>query len=73
MNTATITFKLLGLHCESCKKISEKRMQKIDGVENAITDLVTGSVVLTSNREISKEELIAALEGTGYTIQEGTL
>lgn len=68
-NSITITtFQLSGLHCESCKKISEKRVGKIEGVAEATTNLETGVLSISGNRNITKEEVVAALEGTDYQV-----
>lgn len=73
MNTITTTFQLSGLHCESCKKISERRVKKIEGVTEATTNLATGALLVSSNRNITKEEVIKALEGTDYQVNEGII
>ncbi len=68
MSDIITTFQLSGLHCESCKKISEKRIKKIEGVTEATTNVETGDLTIDSNRNITKEEVIKALEGTDYQV-----
>lgn len=68
MPDITTSFQLSGLHCESCKKISEKRVKKIEGVTEATTNLETGDLLINGNRSIAKEEVIKALEGTDYQV-----
>lgn len=68
MSNITTTFQLSGLHCESCKKISEKRVKKIEGVTEVTTNLETGSLTIRGNRSIAKEEVVGALEGTDYQV-----
>lgn len=68
MPTITTTFQLSGLHCESCKKISEKRVKKIEGVTEAVTNLETGDLTISGNRSIAKEEVVKALEETDYQV-----
>jgi copper chaperone CopZ len=68
MSTITSTIKLTGLHCESCKKISEKRVKKIEGVLEATTDLETGVVSINGTRQIEKDEVQKVLEGTDYQV-----
>lgn len=68
MSSITTTFQLSGLHCESCKKISEKKVKKIEGVTEATTNLETGDLTITSNRDIAKTEVIKALEETDYQV-----
>jgi cation transport ATPase len=69
MNQFTTIFQLSGLHCESCKKITEKRAAKITGVIEATTNLVTGALTILANREISKQEIETIFEGTNYKIK----
>lgn len=68
MSLITTTFQLSGLHCESCKKISEKRVVKIEGVSEATTNIETGNLTINGNRVVAKEEVIKALEGTDYQV-----
>lgn len=68
MSSIITTFQLSGLHCESCKKISEKRVKKIKGVTEATTNVETGNLTVSGNRSIAKEEVIKALEGTDYQV-----
>ena len=63
-----ITFQLAGLHCESCEKITEKRVNKIDGVENSEVNLEASVVSITATRQIGKSEVQTALEGTHYQV-----
>jgi copper chaperone CopZ len=69
MVSITTKFHLTGLHCGSCKKISEKRVNKIEGVADATTDLETGELIINGNRIITKTEVIQALEGTDYQVK----
>lgn len=62
------TFQLTGLHCESCKKITEKRVKKIAGVTEAETHLDTGMLSIEADREISQQEVDKVLEGTDYKV-----
>lgn len=68
MSNITTNFTLSGLHCESCKKISEKRVKKIEGVTEATTNLETGELIITGDRGITKQEVVTALEGTDYQV-----
>ncbi len=68
MSQIISTFQLSGLHCESCKKISEKRVKKIEGVIEAMTNIETGELTISGNRSIAKEDIVKALEGTDYQV-----
>lgn len=68
MSNSISNFQLSGLHCESCKRNSEKRVKKIEGVTEASTNLETGEITITSERAVTKQEVVTALEGTGYQV-----
>lgn len=68
MSTVRTTFQLSGLHCESCKKITEKNAGKIDGVEIAEVELASGQLTIVAQREISKDEVSAVLADTDYQV-----
>lgn len=69
MSNTVSTFQLAGLHCESCKKITEKRIKKVSGVTEATTNIQTGELIITGDHQITREEIITALEGTGYQVK----
>lgn len=68
MSTIMSTFQLTGLHCDSCKKITEKRVQKIVGVNHVETDLDSGKLVILAERAIAKSEVAQALGDTDYQV-----
>ena len=68
MSNVISNFQLSGLHCESCKKISEKRVKKIEGVAEATTNIETGDLTIMGNCIITKEEVEVALQGTDYRV-----
>lgn len=63
-----IKFKLSGLTCEACVKISKKRIEKIGGVQGVEIDLSSGDVKLTSEREIKIEEIRDAFSGLEFKV-----
>lgn len=69
MSNFTTNFTLSGLHCESCKKITEKRVKKIAGVTEATTNLETGELTISGDRAITNQEVVQALEGTDYQVK----
>ena len=60
-------FKLTGLHCESCVKIITKKLLGILGVKEANVTLA-GDASVTSDREITKQEVVIALTGLEYKV-----
>lgn len=61
-------FKLLGLSCLACQKVTQNRMGKIAGVTDVKVDLKTGMAEITAGRLITKEEVGKVLEGTTYQV-----
>ena len=64
----TIKFKLQGLHCEACVKISKMNLSEIGGVSEVELDLTSGEGKLTAEREIALSEIEAALKDTDYKV-----
>lgn len=64
----TSHFNLTGLTCEACVKLVNKRLGTISGVKQASAEL-PGHVTLSADREVTKEEIGKALEGTDYRVQ----
>jgi copper chaperone CopZ len=62
----TSKFKLSGLTCEACEKLSAKRITKINGVTNVVVNKTNGLAEITADREISLAEVQGALQGTEY-------
>ncbi len=65
---AKYTFKLSGLTCTACKKISEKRIGSIPGVSRVEVDINSGEAMVSSSQPISYLEIDSALEGTQYQV-----
>lgn len=66
METQT-NFKVLGIHCQSCQKVIERKLMKISGVSQIKVEL-NGLAIITANRLVSLDEVKQSLEGTDYTI-----
>jgi len=64
MNTQTIH--ITGTHCPACKKLIEKRIMTISGVNEANVDFQTGETKIIASREITKLEIAKVLEGMPY-------
>ncbi len=62
------TIKLNGLTCQACQKVTQNRIGKITGVNSVKVDLNSGLTEINANKEITREEVVKALEGTPYTI-----
>ena len=64
----TTTFTLKGLHCPACKKLTEKRIGTIIGVQSVDVETDTGIVQIVAGALIAKSEVTAALRGTEYSV-----
>lgn len=62
-----LTVKLSGLTCEACAKLVKRRIEKIDGVENA-TVLNDGTASIVASFNITKEDVRNALSDTEYKV-----
>ena len=68
----TTTYVVTGMSCEHCVNAVTTELGSLDGVSAVTVDLVAGGnsqVTVASNRLLSEEEVIAALdEAGGYQI-----
>lgn len=60
--------KLSGLTCPACKKLTEKRIAAINGINNVNVDLSSGKAEIESEKVIPTENIKKALIGTPYKI-----
>lgn len=58
-----------GMTCDHCKNWVEKSINSIDGA-SAKVDLKKKEAVVSMSREISDEEIIAAIQKAGYKVVE---
>src|SRR5262245_10722545 len=63
--TATVRLDLEGMHCASCAARIERKLNELDGV-SATVNLATEQATVQSDHEIPVEQLVAAVESTGY-------
>ena len=67
--TVDASFTVEGMHCESCSSAITEALVKVDGVESASADHVTGSAKARfPRRACHRSELAAEIEGLGYTV-----
>jgi copper chaperone CopZ len=64
MNTQTIY--ITGTHCPACKKLIEKRIMTINGVNSVDVNFATGETKIIADKEIAKSEIAKVLEGMPY-------
>lgn len=64
------TFKITGLTCAACTKLTAKRIKALPGVDDANVDLETGKAEVLAGRKIGLNEVQAALAGSNYRAGE---
>ena len=62
----TQTINIIGTHCPACKKLIEKRILTINGINTVDVDYETGKTVITADRNIEENEIKNVLEGMPY-------
>lgn len=63
-------FDVSGMTCAACSLAVEKSVKKIHGVKNVNVSLLTNSMNVELDDDISDEEIIEAVEKAGYGAQE---
>ena len=66
MSARSVELSVGGMTCASCSRRVEKSLEKIEGVRASV-NYATGVAFADVDPEVSNEELIAAIEKTGYT------
>lgn len=59
---------LQGLHCESCKKLVQKRLEKLDGIVFVDVDIDKQLATLESGSVILQQQIEVALNDTEYKV-----
>jgi P-type Cu+ transporter len=66
MTTRSVELSVGGMTCASCSRRVEKSLEKLDGVRASV-NYATGVAFADVDPEVSNEQLIAAIEKTGYS------
>lgn len=61
-----MNFKISGLTCDACVKLSAKRIGRIPGVSAVQVDQDSGQASLVATREVTLAEINESLKGTEY-------
>jgi len=62
----TTTFGVTGMTCGHCVRSVEGELGKLDGVTDVAVDIKTGTVNVTSNTELDRDAIEAAIDEAGY-------
>lgn len=57
-----------GMTCQHCVSSVTEELTELDGVRSVDVTLSDGNVIIMSDRELSGEEIAAAIDEAGYTV-----
>lgn len=65
---STTTFTVKGMTCGHCVNHVTEEVRKISGVTSVEVDLETGSVAVSSDSDVSAQQMEAAVVEAGYEL-----
>ena len=65
-STFTSTFGVAGMTCGHCVRSVKGELGKLDSVTDVAVDIKTGNVNVTSNTELDRDAIEAAIDEAGY-------
>ena len=68
MNDFEKTIKIIGITCDACVRLIQKRVGGIKGVTDVVVNKNTGETKIFASRKISKEDIEYILADTEYKI-----
>ena len=66
--SSTTTWNVTGMTCEHCVASVSEEVGEIAGVTGVDVDLASGSVVVTSDQPVTREDVSAAVDEAGYQL-----
>lgn len=70
MNNYTLNLKISGISCDACIKLIKKKVGKIIGVKDVVIKDNNGETVIVSENELKTSDIVTALKGLPYKVQE---
>lgn len=70
--TVTTRYSVTGMSCQHCVDAVTAEVGKLAGVEQVEVDLPTGTVSVTSIDELSRDDVVAAVDEAGYDLADAT-
>ncbi len=64
--TTTTRYQVQGMTCGHCVQAVSQEVGALSGVQQVDVDLVAGAVTVTSERELDREAVRAAVDEAGY-------
>jgi len=66
--TTTATYRVEGMTCGHCAGAVQQEIGALAGVCDVMVDLPTGQVTVSSDRQLAREEVVAAVDEAGYRL-----
>ncbi len=60
--------KIQGMMCGGCENAVRTKLSQVNEVENVEVDHTTGTAVINSSSELDRDELVRAVEQSGYKV-----
>jgi copper chaperone CopZ len=67
-STITSTYRVAGMTCGHCARAITGEISALAGVCEVSVDLPTGAVTVCSQRELTRDEVAAAVDEAGYQL-----
>ena len=69
-NITKSTFPIIGMHCASCVRVTERALKKTPGVKNAAVNLATGKATVEYDKDtVTPQVLAKSIDQTGYKLE----
>ena len=68
MSTTTRTYRVTGMTCGHCVRSVTQEVGALPGVTSVEVELATGEVTVQSDRPLTEDEMVAALDEAGYQL-----
>jgi P-type Cu+ transporter len=62
------SFDVVGMHCASCVRIIEKKLKKVEGVNEANVNFATNKAVVTYEDDVREDDLASTVASAGYEL-----
>jgi len=66
--SSTATYDVQGMTCGHCVSSVTEELTEVSGVTGVDVVLETGAVTVTSDRELGRDEVVAAVTEAGYQV-----
>lgn len=66
----TTTYQVSGMTCDHCVRAVTTELIMLEGVRSVDVDLAQGSVTVTSDGPLDREEVRKAIDEAGYALED---